>query len=732
MPMTAMQAGRTSSLDNLIDAVIANAAECLRGRVFLRAVDWSAVRPAQVARLTQNLEAESVPLPAWLASALLASGHCLPASQLPTLGAALNALNSLNRLRRPGHDGDAHAEAAAATRDLVARDDIAPEVVAAAVKHLVGLGEGELAARVALAHWRTGPQLLRLAQPHLGLLRETLPAVRLRVTGVSNAQGLAANLPAAFAAAGYNASVSESEFGQAFPELLQVGEEDRDALIVLLDLDGLHARDWRQEKQADDALTRKLDLLASALETYASAGAGPVIINTVPYAHAPTAGLIDGRHPSGTAWAIAEINTRLQDVAQRHSQVLLVDAHGALGGIAPSKWIDPKLALYGRMPYAADATRHLAMAFARAFQSLKRGPAKVLALDLDNTVWGGIFGEDGVSKLLCDDEFPGNAFKAFQHECLRLKGQGMLLALLSKNNPDAITAFADHPGMLLKEDDFVAIRINWEPKAANIQSLAQELNLGLDSFVFLDDSPHERDAMRRVLPDVIVPELPDDPAARPFWLRRLSVTWPVRLTEEDSRRNEMYRAERQRNSLRQSTGSLNDYLKDLDQSLTVEEVAPATLARAAQLHLRTNQFNLTTERFDEAALQAMMDDPARHIILIGRALDRFGDHGLSICATGRIDGDAATITSFLMSCRIIGRGVETAFLGTLLDMLKERGVRRVAAAYIPTKKNAMVQSFYASNGFSAAGQDGETSLWERDLIGPTPFAWPEFITVHRD
>ncbi len=729
--MTAMQAGRASSLDDLIDAVIDSAAECLRGRVLLRAVDWSAVRPAQVTQLIQNLEAESLPLPPWLASALLVSGHCLPASQLPALGAALNALNSLNRLRRPGHDGDAHGEAAAAARDLVARDDAAPEVVAAAVKQLTGLNEGELATRVALAHWRGNPQFLRLVQSHLGSLRETLPAVRLRVTGVSNAQGLAADLPAAFVAAGYNASVSESEYGQAFPELLQPGEEDRDALVVLLDLDGLHPRDWREVNQADDALTRKLDLLVSAVESYAGAGAGPVFINTVPYAHAPTAGLIDGRHPAGAAWAVTEINARLQDVAQCHSHVVLIDAHGALGGVAPSKWIDPKLAFYGRMPYAAEAMRHLAIAFARAFQSLKRGPAKVLALDLDNTVWGGIFGEDGVANLLCDDEFPGNAFKAFQHECLRLKGQGMLLVLLSKNNLDAITAFADHPGMLLKEDDFVATRINWEPKSNNIQSLAQELNLGLDSFVFLDDSPHERDAMRRILPDVIVPEFPDDPATRPAWLRRLSVTWPVRLTEEDSRRNEMYRAERHRNELRQSTSSLTDYLKDLDQSLTVEEVSSATLARAAQMHLRTNQFNLTTERYDDAALQAMIDDAPRHVLLIGRAVDRFGDHGLSICATARIDGEAATITSFLMSCRIIGRGVETAFLGTVLDMLKERGVSKVRGAYIPTKKNAMVQSFYAGNGFSAAGEEGETTLWAKDLAASALVEMPGYIVVRR-
>ena len=210
---------------------------------------------------------------------------------------------------------------------------------------------------------------------------------------------------------------------------------------------------------------------------------------------------------------------------------------------------------------------------------------------------------------LCDDEFPGNAFKAFQRECLRLKSQGILLALLSKNNPDAITAFSAHPGMLLKEDDFVATRINWEPKPGNIRSIAAELNLGLDSFVFIDDSPHEREAMRRMCPELTVPELPADPASRPLWLRALAVTWPTRLTEEDSRRSDMYLAEKRRAGVRETAVSFQDYLRGLDQTLIVRPANVEAIGRVAQMHLRTNQFNLTTERYDEAAIKAMVDDP---------------------------------------------------------------------------------------------------------------------------
>src|SRR5690606_15446634 len=169
----------------------------------------------------------------------------------------------------------------------------------------------------------------------------------------------------------------------------------------------------------------------------------------------------------------------------------------------------------GRIAYSAAASRALARRFAEAWHLLKRGPLKVLALDFDNTLWGGVYGDDGLGALVCGPEFPGNAFSTFQQECLRLKRQGMLLAGLSKNDPDAITVFDRPPGMVLRADDFAATAIDWNPKPENIRKLAAELNLGLDSFLFLDDSPHEREAMRQVCPDVTVPEMPADPAQRP-------------------------------------------------------------------------------------------------------------------------------------------------------------------------------------------------------------------------
>jgi len=216
-----------------------------------------------------------------------------------------------------------------------------------------------------------------------------------------------------------------------------------------------------------------------------------------------------------------------------------------------------------------------------------------------------------------------------------------------------------------------------------------------------------------------VPELPTDPASRPLWLRALAVTWPTRLTEEDSRRSDMYLAEKRRAGLRESAVSFQDYLRGLDQTLIVRPANADAIGRVAQMHLRTNQFNLTTERYDEAVVKGMVDDPDGHVVLHGQALDKFGDHGIVICATARIEGDTAQLQSFLMSCRVVGRAIETAFLGALLKELAERGVRTVRAAYIPTKKNALVRDFYKSAGFSALASEGETEhwLWEMGSAG---------------
>jgi FkbH-like protein len=695
------------SLAEIVDAAIDQAPEAVRRRVLLQAVDWSRVSPGRVAGMLAALDARRQALPRDIATALLVAGHTV--ANDAAFSAELRALSNLNR-------GDIPSAAQAADLSRLAENgSIAPEVASAVVKRLAALGDDDAACAVALAAWRFVPEALGPVRTRLASHLATLPALRIRLAGFSTTETLAADLGLAFGAMGRNARIVQSDFGTAVTTLLQPDDE-AGLHIVLLDLDGLAAPDWRRPADAAHAqLMERADSLADALSAYAARSPSPLLINAIPVPPAPAAGLLDGRHISGIRRATHLVNERLHAASERHGNILVVDADHALADIPSSRHRDPRLWFYGRIAYSAEATRALAGAFARIWSLLAQGPAKVLALDLDNTLWGGTYGEDGIGRLACGLDFPGSAYRAFQQECLRLKQQGLLLVVLSKNDPDAMTVFARHPGMVLRTEDFAATAVNWEPKPDNIRRLAAELNLGLDSFVLLDDSPHEREAMRRLAPEVIVPELPADPALRPAWLRRLACTWPVRLTEEDARRSEMYAAERGARALKASAATVEDYLRGLDQRLTVSPAGPDAVTRVAQMHQRTNQFNLTTRRLTEAQVAALAGDPERGLVLMGRVVDRLGDHGVVIAATVAIDGTSAEIETFLMSCRVIGREIERAFLATLLTLLSRRGVERAIGRFAATARNAMVRDFYGANGFAFLEGDEAASVWSVDL-----------------
>lgn len=708
------------SLEQIVDAAIDQAPEAVRRRVIMQAIDWTGVDRARVADMLAALGERRLVLPRELANAVLLAGHAMPTDV--ALSPELRALSDLNR------GTIAPSTVAADLSRLAEHGSMAPEVAGAIVKRLAALGADAEACALALAVWRFAPEALSPLRPRLASHLAALPVLRIRLAGLSTTETLAGDLGLAFGTIGRNARVAQSDFGAALTTLLQPDTE-ADLHIVLLDFDGLAGADWRQPLEAIHALLiERADSLGDALSAFAARSPSPLLINSIPVPSAPTAGLLDSRHLSGLRHAVHLVNQRLLAASERHGSIFVVDADHALADIPPSQHRDPKLWFYGRIAYSADATRALCSAFVRAWTLLAHGPAKVLALDFDNTLWGGTYGEDGIERLACSEDFPGNAFQAFQQECLRLKRQGMLLVALSKNNPDAISAFEHHPGMVLKAEDFAATAVNWQPKPENIRRVADELNLGLDSFVFIDDSPHEREAMRRLAPEVTVPELPADPAQRPFWLRRLTCTWPVRLTEEDARRSEMYAAERGARALKASAATVEDYLRGLEQRLTVSSVGPAAIARAVQMHQRTNQFNLTTRRLTEAEIAALVNHPERGLALIGRVVDKFGDHGVVIAATVSIDSSRAEIATFLMSCRVIGRGIEGAFLATLLTLLARRGVERVIGRFAATAKNGMVRDFYLANGFTMIEGNDSSAAWALDLCKEKS-PQPRFVSV---
>ncbi len=337
----------------------------------------------------------------------------------------------------------------------------------------------------------------------------------------------------------------------------------------------------------------------------------------------------------------------------------------------------------------------------------------MLVLDLDNTLWGGVVGETGALGVALGESPDGEAYRSFQKHAKALSKRGIVLAVASKNNPaDGREPFEKNPEMILGLDDIAAAEINWEPKGTTIRRLAETLSLGLDSFVFFDDNPAEREQVRQAIPEVAVADVPAEPAE---YVRALQAgLWfeAASLTEADRERAEQYAVERKRRELQQSAGTMEDYLRSLEMVADVREIDEADLMRVVQLLGKTNQFNLTTRRHgreDVLRLLALPDAVGMTL----RVEDRFGDHGLigvMIAVPADDDPRALRIDTSLMSCRVIGRTVEQFFIGELLERARRLGYREIRGEYIPTKKNALVSELYDRLGFKRVRVDDDGSV----------------------
>jgi len=724
--------GATPDSVEVLDALIEASPVLWRNQALLSAANWEVASPAQVARLLERLTSARVNLPKWLARTLAIAGHVLPDQPSQAIEDEVRLLSELNRAAsrdQPPVIAAHCVETARRLTELAACGRLSAEIAHSAAGRLEAAGMTEDACRLALAAWPSAPQALRHVRAHLRGFVADFPAVRVRVAGLSTTRPFAEALFPAFASLGHRIDATEADFATVISELLQPANSI-DALMVVLDPLSVLETSWvGGAAEAEQARTLRFAQLVDGIESHCRSSSVPLILNTFPCLTEPEMGYVDASEPSGSAATIRRFNGMLCDLASRNKKLRIIDADFAMVSIAPRDRFDQRLWFYGRIAYSGQANEALARAFTSALLADKVAPPiKVVALDFDNTLWGGVYGDDGVEKLDCGDETPGNTFKAVQNECLRLKAQGKILVALSKNNPEAISVFGRHPGMLLRADDFTATAINWEPKPDNLRRLAGELNLGLDSIMFLDDSPHERDAMRRMCPEVYVPEIPADTSERASWLRSLQRTWTSRITAEDAARATMYSAEREARALRETVSSYEDYLGQLGQVLEVETLSTTTLQRVAQLHQRTNQFNLTTRRFDESDLAAFLAEPETARVYLARVRDRFGDHGITVAAVVLLAGTEASIESFIMSCRVIARQIEAAFLGAVIEDLVSLGVDTVTAVYLPTSKNRMVEDFYPSHGFQSCstGNDRSTWLW-RKAIAQVPHT--SFVNV---
>lgn len=419
-------------------------------------------------------------------------------------------------------------------------------------------------------------------------------------------------------------------------------------------------------------------------------------------------GMADGR-PSGVTRTLMSLNLQLMEALEGAANVFVLDAqrwlHGAgRAGHNPRGWYLGKVALpRGVMREAAADIR-------AAFVGMRGAAKKLLVLDLDDTLWGGIVGDAGWENLRLGGPDPqGESFADFQRAIKNLKRRGIVLALVSKNEESvALEAIRKHPEMVLKEDDFVGWRINWTDKARNIAELATELNLGLQSVVFIDDNPVERARVREALPEVFVPEWPEDKLLYASAFGQLRVFDAPAVSREDLERTRMYAEERKRENLQKEVGSIDEWLKSLEIKVRAEKLAPGNLARATQLLNKTNQLNLTTRRLNEAELTAWAAAPNRGLWVVSVS-DRFGDAGLTGIVSIEVEGSKAKIVDYVLSCRVMGRKVEETLLHMAVTAAFEKGASEVEALYLKTAKNKPCLTVFKGSGF--ASENDERFSW---------------------
>ena len=538
---------------------------------------------------------------------------------------------------------------------------------------------------------------------------EGLPArpVRLAVLGSCTMSHLLPAVRVAGLRRGLWIDIHEGDYGQYLQDLADPGSSLHGfaptALLLAFDAHHLAGSlsaafdESRTEELLDDTARR----LRETWRLARRAVQGPVVQQTILPVHPPLFGNNEHRLPGSRARFIARLNERLRIMAEQEGvDLLAIDDRAARDGLAA--WHDPSLWHHAKQEIAPPAAPLYGDLLGRLLAARQGSSRKCLVLDLDNTLWGGVVGDDGLDGLvLGQGSALGEAYVAVQDHARELARRGIILAVCSKNDErNALEPFDKHPDMILRREDIACFVANWEDKAANLRTIARSLNIGLESLVFLDDNPFERELVRRELPMVAVPEVADDPALYPGTLADAGYFEGVSFTGEDRERAGQYRGNLEREALKEQATDLPAYLRGLNMRLVARPFDDLGKQRIVQLINKSNQFNLTTRRYSDAEVEAVMADP-RAFGLQFRLIDRFGDNGVIAIVICRLRaGNEAVIDTWLMSCRVLGRQVEQATLDVIVERARALGVSRLVGEYFPTAKNGMVKDHYAKLGFS--------------------------------
>ena len=572
-------------------------------------------------------------------------------------------------------------------------------------------------------------QLGRAIKRHAGA--DLAPLSRFRLGLLSNAtiDLLVDCLPGSAARHGVALDVVTAPYGQVVQEALNpsslMASGDLDAVLVLVDHRWLNLD--APELTGDPArrVQGALDQLRSVVDGLRTNARTPAILCTIAQPPAGLFGSYDRLVTGSVRAMIEQANQGLAELA-RDTGSYLLDVASLAEQVGTERWFDPVQWASYKLPFSSDFAPIWADTLGRVLGAIRGKSRKCLVLDLDNTVWGGVIGDDGLAGIeVGQGSARGEAFLAVQRLALDLRERGVILAASSKNDDaTARLPFREHRDMLLRENHITVFQANWIDKASNLEAIAETIGIGLDALVLLDDNPAERAHIRAALPQVAVPELPEDPSWFPWCLASAGYFEAISFSEEDRLRVQSYASDAQRADVMTKARDVGDYLSSLGMTISFKPFDDVGRARIAQLINKTNQFNLTTRRYTELEVAGFAADGKLFTLQV-RLSDKFGDLGMIGVVICR-DGEPATweIDTWLMSCRVLGRRVEDAMLACIAAAARERGITRLIGTYVPTAKNAMVADHYAKLGFRQSDKKDGVTRWELDHAGYATPALP--------
>ncbi len=550
------------------------------------------------------------------------------------------------------------------------------------------------------------------------LKRDTtmFPKVRMAVLGDSATQFLTTAIKGMGVERGYNLDLFEAEYNQVERQFMdptsELYEFDADIIVVFQSTHklGEHHSLLNQEQQANLADDR-ISFVASICENPAIANKKIIYFN-YPEIEDTVFGSYANKVTTSLTYQVRKLNYELMNLAQHYPNLFICDISGLQNKLGRDVMFSTNVYVSTEMVLSVDALPYVASRVMDIVCAIQGQFKKCLILDLDNTIWGGVIGDDGIEGIQLGHGLGiGKAFTEFQMWVKKLKQRGIIICVASKNNEEtAKEPFEKHPDMVLKLEDIAVFQANWETKVDNIRTIQSILNIGFDSMVFLDDNPFERNLVRENIKGITVPELPEDPADYLEFLYSLNLFETATFSNADKDRTKQYQVEAKRVSLSKTFTNEADFLKSLNMESTVSGFTKFNIPRVAQLSQRSNQFNLRTIRYTEADISTLAENP--DVIDLSFTLeDIFGDNGLiAVVIMKKQDMETLFIDTWLMSCRVLKRGMETFILNTMVNRAKAAGYKRIIGEYLPTPKNEMVRGHYSTLGFTKI-EDSKTAQY---------------------